>query len=187
MYDIRQKFNHLWAKRELMQEDYIRKSKLQQQTELRYNNALKARILLQEAAEATQRNIEHQLGSLVTMALKSIFREPYEFRVRFEQKRNKTECLLLLVRNGEEINPVDAVGGGVLDVISFALRIAFWCLRRTRPFFAFDEPFKFVSANYRPDVGEMIRMLSRRLGLQFLMVSHLEELLPYADNLVEVK
>jgi DNA repair exonuclease SbcCD ATPase subunit len=129
--------------------------------------------LFMKAAEDTQKNLEIHISRLVTTALSAVFDSSYEFKLEFVKKRGKTEADLWLVKNGSQMKPIDSVGGGVLDVTSFALRIAFWALTKpTRPIFILDEPGKHVSIDKLPKVMDMLKMLSEKLGLQIIMVSH---------------
>ena len=127
------------------------------------------------------------MSSIVSSALVGIFPDPYEFVVRFVQKRNKTECLLLFRRDGEEFTPVDSSGGGALDIASFALRVAFWCIGSTRNSIILDEPFRFLSANLQSKAGELLKRLSKELNIQFIVVTHIKELLPYGDRVLSIE
>ena len=84
----------------------------------------------------------------------------------------------MFVRNGREVDPIDASGGGVVDVAAFALRLSSLMLSRParRRLVVLDEPFKFVSAGHRAAVRVMLEGLAADLGVQFLMVTHIEEL-----------
>lgn len=153
----------------------------------RHEAASQARLVVQNVAQAMQKNIEEQVSNLVTMALESVFDEPYKFVLEFVQRRNKTECDVWLERGGERISPMDASGGGVIDVASFACRVAFWALKRTAPVLLLDEPMKFVSRSYQPAVGDMMKMLADKLGLQIVMTTHLQDLIEVADNVIEIR
>jgi DNA repair exonuclease SbcCD ATPase subunit len=152
----------------------------------RYQDALEARAVLTEVAQATQKNIEDSLASLVTMALQAVF--PYKLKcvVEFGQKRNKSECEIWVEQEGEKMKPMDATGGGVVDVMSFAFRVAFWALKKTRPVLILDEPMKFLSRDYQPKAAEMIKMISEKLGVQFVMITHIPELAETADNVITI-
>jgi DNA repair exonuclease SbcCD ATPase subunit len=73
---------------------------------------------------------------------------------------------------------LNSTGGGVVDVASFALRVACLILHRPRlsKVMVLDEPFKFVSAQYRDRVRTMLERLSQDLDMQIIMVSHIDEL-----------
>lgn len=129
-----------------------------------------------------------QLMSL-TMALETIFDDPYEFKIEFVVKRNKTECELIFEKNGVTCHPLSASGGGVIDTASFALRIALWTLQtpRSRNTIILDEPFKFLSKDLLPRASDLLKELSEKLNLQFIIVTHLDELTECADKTFEVK
>ena len=147
------------------------------------DDLLEVRALFQKAAQDTQQKLEFHISNLVSTALAAVFDDPYTFQLEFVQKRNKTEAELWFVRNGEKMKPIDASGGGAVDVASFALRIAFWSLtKKTRPLIILDEPFKHLSADLQNRASDMLKMLSENLGLQIILVSHIDQLISNADK-----
>ena len=153
-----------------------------------YDNVLKARVIVQKVAEDTQKQLEYHISNLVTMALASVFPDPYEFKLRFIQKRNKTEAELIFIKNNNEIdNILENGGGGVADVASLALRFALWSIKKTRPTILLDEPTKFLhNPGYQEKASEMLKQISSKLGLQIIMVSDQQALLKAADKVIEI-
>jgi hypothetical protein len=150
-----------------------------QETKLDLEQAQAIIILV---SQATQEELRYHVSELVTLALASVFDDPYELDVSFEQRRNQTECDITFVRNGEKINPLTASGGGAVDVAAFALRVSLWSLQNphTRPIMILDEPFQHVKgdeANIK--CIQMVKAVSERLGLQILMVS--DERVPLSE------
>lgn len=143
-----------------------------------YYAADEAQQIVQVIAETIQEEAHARISGVVSHCLATVFEEPYEFHIRFERARGRTEARLVFVRDGQELNPMDASGGGVVDVASFALRLS--CLMLSRParrrLVVLDEPMKFVSQNYRANVRAMLEDLKRELGVQFVMVTHIAEL-----------
>ena len=118
----------------------------------------------------------------------SIWDDPYEFELEFVIKRGKTEANLWFVRNDAKFSPMDTAGGGAIDVASMALRIAAWSINKnTRPIIILDEPFKNLSENLQDRAASMLRMLSEKLDLQIIMVSHINNLVKNSDKIIEVK
>jgi DNA repair exonuclease SbcCD ATPase subunit len=145
----------------------------------RLEQILTAQKLVQEVAEQVQTRAHQQIASVVTRCLKAVFGDDaYEFKIRFSQKRGRTEAQLLFVRDGLEIEPTEAAGGGVIDVAAFALRLA--CLVLIRPqkrkLLVLDEPFRFLSQEFRPAVRELLETLARETGIQMIVVTHIPEL-----------
>lgn len=149
----------------------------------------RAQVLAQKVAQETQEELQFRIADLVTSALHTVFPDPYDFVVRFEQRRGRTEAAMLLERNGMEIDPCDAAGGGVVDVVAFALRLCLWKLkvRQSRATMILDEPFRHVSRDLQPRIGRLLHEVSEKLGVQMVLVSHEEELADHADRVFEVR
>ena len=115
---------------------------------------------------------------MVSRCLEAVFDEPYEFHLNFELKRGRTEARLSFVRDGVEVDPLTASGGGVVDVAAFALRLS--CLMLAQPplrrLLVMDEPFKYVSEEYRERIRVLLETLATEMGVQFVMVTHITEL-----------
>lgn len=137
-----------------------------------------AQEILQLLAQAIQQQAHTRIAQVVSRCLAAVFDDPYEFKIVFERKRGKTEASLRFVRGDLEVDPLTSAGGGMVDVASFALRLA--CLILSQPkqsrVIILDEPFKFVSAEFRSDVREMLEQLSADMGVQIIMITHIEEL-----------
>lgn len=138
-----------------------------------------AQEILQHLAQAVQQKAHQRISEVVTLCLKAVFGDDaYEFGIEFERKRGKTEAILKFKRGELDADPLSATGGGVVDVAAFALRVS--CLMLHRPklsrLIVLDEPFKFVSAEYRDKVRTMLEELSQDLKIQIIQVTHSEEL-----------
>jgi len=148
--------------------------------------AQKARAIIQTVAEQTQKQIEYHISNLVSLALASVFPDPYEFKIQFVQRRNRTEADLIFIKDDNEGTPIDVSGGGPLDVASFALRASVWSINPTRNVLILDEPFGFVSRDLQYKCSEMVKMISEKLNIQIIMVSHIPELIDKADRVFTV-
>jgi len=152
-------------------------------------NIEKATEIIQTVAQLTQKQLEYHISEVVTLALEAVFPRPYKFVVNFVLRRNRTEADLLLEDEaGNQVNPMDATGGGVVDVAAFALRVAIWTLskHKLRNTLIMDEPFRFISTDLQPRAGEMLKEISKKLGIQMIIISHEEELLDAADKVFRV-
>jgi DNA repair exonuclease SbcCD ATPase subunit len=148
------------------------------QAEDKLTAAREAQGIAQGLVQAIQTQIHQSIAKVVCRCLEAVFDEPYEFRIVFEQKRGRTEARMVFVRGGVEVDPMTASGGGVVDVAAFALRLACLVLQRpaVRRLVVLDEPFKFVSEGYRAAVRDLLLCLSSEMGIQFVMVTHIDEL-----------
>lgn len=132
----------------------------------------------QRLAQTVQQQAHNRIARVVTRCLEAVFDDAYEFKMEFDRKRGKTEGRLVFIRDGNEVDPLTAAGGGVVDVAAFACRLAFIMLAKPRPrrVMVLDEPFKFVWAGYIPRVRMMLEGLADELGMQFIIVTHIDAL-----------
>jgi DNA repair exonuclease SbcCD ATPase subunit len=160
----------------------------------------KAQTIIQAVAKATQEELEYRIAEPVSLALAAVYDNPYEMDVRFEiTGRGNTECHLGFKRDENFIKPLEASGGGPIDIASFALRIGSWSLSspRPRPILFCDEPFKWVDKKKISDTeittvhlaGQMLKDVTKPppdgLGLQVIMITHIEELIDGADRIFQ--
>lgn len=161
---------------------------------LQLENKLKlteeAQIFLQSVAQSTQEKLRFQVEDIVNLALETCFPSEYTFKINFKLSRGKTEAEMkfLSQKTGLPIDPMNASGGGVVDLTSFALRIASWVLERdTDNVIILDEPFRFVSRDLVDRAGKILKVLSEKMNLQVILVTHIPELIDVADRVFEVK
>jgi len=149
---------------------------------LRAEAMKKARIVIQAVAQETQRNLEYHISEPVTAAIRAVLPDQINFIARIELRRGKTECDLLFEEFGEEYKPLKGSGYGAVNIACFAERICFWSLKKNRPTFILDEPFRDVSPDFQYKVSQMVKELSSRLGIQIIMISHAEDINIAADK-----
>lgn len=171
--------NELAEEHKLAERDVRRETKELEGSSVKVQEAEDAVAIAQAVATIIQEKAHAQISRIVTKCLKMVFEdEGYEFSIIFEQKRNKTEARLAFLRNGKELDPLRSSGGGAVDVAAFALRISSLIITRPplRKTVLLDEPFKFVSEDYRYKVNKILEFLSEEFGVQFIMVTHLKEM-----------
>jgi chromosome segregation ATPase len=148
-----------------------------------------AREIVRLVGIETQKQLQAHISDISSLALDAVFPDPYELIAEFVQRRNKTECDLYFVRDGEKVDPLEATGFGAVDVASFALRVASWAMEdpKLRNVIILDEPFKFLSEDHQEDASIMLKQISKKLGIQFIIVTHEQILTTYADRIFSVK
>jgi len=174
------------ATRDYIAQD-LKRLKLKLRAQKRYlEDVEEARGVMQMAAEMAQRHLEFHIANLVSSALYAVFPDPYKFVVRFVSRRNTTECDMFFEKNGIEMEPEFASGGGPLDVASFASRISQLTLEEVMPLVILDEPFKNLSKNLIENACAMLNALKEKLGIQFIIVTHVPELVKAGDAVFQV-
>lgn len=189
---LRQSLERNKGKRDQISQDLI----LAKSKEKYWKNEIKtsedAKIIINLIAQKTQKKLEYRLCELVTLAMNSIFEDPYELKVDFVPRRGKTECDISFSKNQKPYNPFSS-GGGTVNVACFALIIAVFSLSRpkTRNFLLLDEPFarlKGEEPNKR--AIQVVKEISDEVGVQIIMVSDerspMEEIKRGADKVFRV-
>ena len=174
------------ARKKILEKDIESKKRQLEAHEAEQESAIEAKVILQTAAKNTQKNLEIHFSNIVTKALMVVFDDPYVFAPKFIERRNKTECDLWLIKDDRKLRPKFAVGGGVRDIVSFALRLSYWKLERSSPVIILDEPFKNLSRTLIPKAVDTLKFLSEKFNLQLIIVTHIPEIADQADRLFEV-
>lgn len=148
----------------------------------------KTQILLKNTSEYARKQAISQIEIVVTRFLQYVFETDIEFRIELQEKSGVPSCEFYVVNtyDGIEIKtkPEDSRGGGVVDIVSMALRISFITQMKKRSAgpLILDEPGKHVSSDYIFNLGEFLRELSKSLDMQIIMVTHNEYLKEISDN-----
>lgn len=187
--NIRTKLITVSAYRDKISRDIDEKSCQIKKLKRELKNSQEAQLIIQTVAMQTQQELEYKISEIVSLALSAVFDDPYEFRVEFNIKRGKTEADIHFYKNGIAFDPMTETGGGVVDIAAFALRIALWNLAspRTRNTIILDEPFRFLSKNLQTKASDMLALLSNKLSIQFIIVTHIQELVEAADKVFIVE
>jgi DNA repair exonuclease SbcCD ATPase subunit len=150
----------------------------------------RAQIIIQNVAKLTQEKIKIHIEDIVGLAINSLFGDIYNFKLDFVVKRNKTECEIYLEdKDGNKLKPMQDNGGGVVDLISFALRIALWNLQfgKKNNTILLDETFKHLSKDKIEQCALLLKELSKKLDIQFVLITHIDEFSEVADKVFKVK
>lgn len=149
---------------------------------LEIKDLIEARIILRTVAEITQDRFKEDLEELVTLVLQGVF-DRYEFSMIFKKEREKPVCLLRLIDKGHELTPKEDVGVGALDVCAYVLQVMIISLTDTAMFLWSDEPMRNLGGGEDARrAGQMIKSLSRKLGLQVIMNTHDDTLIEIGDR-----
>lgn len=166
--------------REIGRREVLRERKAQAERELADARAERetcvgATVFLGKCAEATLAEVSAHLENVVSMALRHVFDDSFYFTVEWV-RNGKTTGVQFKVhsRYGEgEIadDPRDARGGGVQNVVGFALWITLLYLTGHSGPILLDEPFHWLSGDHNDAMSGFLRAVQEDLGWQVLIVN----------------
>lgn len=151
-------------------------------------------LLFQKTSEFAREQSKRQIEDTVTKCLQFIFETDIEFLIELSEARSVPIAEFYVQSNYSEgysikTKPEIARGGGVVDIISLALRIAF--LQQNQPILSgpliLDEPGKHVSNDYNFNLGEFLKQSSNVFNRQIIMVTHNPHLSQISDKAFQVK
>jgi DNA repair exonuclease SbcCD ATPase subunit len=182
---LKDKFLQLSGRRKGLQEELTEiKAEI---TRMEDQNAdfIRAQSFFTELSEKTQSLFRGQVESLATIAVRSVFDRPYTVKLISEKRRGRIETEIVILENGEEFQPKDEMGGSMMDLLSFVMRVILWSLQspRSRNLFVLDEPMKFLGTGERlQHAGRMLSEISGNLNCQLIIVTHSPELAELANT-----
>lgn len=158
--------------------------------EIKYEDLLtKVILLFQKTATYAREQSKRQVEDLVTRCLQFIFETDIEFLIELSEKRSVPNAEFYVRSNYDEgysiiTKPELERGGGVVDIISIALRIAFIQLHKPvlQGPIILDEPGKHVSEDYIFNLADFLSKSSSLFKRQIIMVTHNAHLAQICDK-----
>lgn len=184
--NIKDKLQELNVKKQsyMMSLDRARENLNRIESEL--NTVENSQIFVQAVASNVQSQLSSRIDNIVNLGLAICF-PGYTFEMKYIPSRGKTE-VSFVVKNGDDIiDPMNQCGGGLVDAIAFSLRIAVYSISNTANTIILDEPFRFVSRGLRPRIAELLKVLSEKLNVQIIEVTHIDELAENSDKKILIK
>ncbi|MDD7362992.1 MAG: ATPase [Peptoniphilus sp.] len=149
-------------------------------------------FLLQKSADFSRGQAKNQVEDIVTQSIAYIMQNSSKFTVELSEKRGLPIAEFFVESDyGDyrvKTKPEQSRGGGVVDIVSLALRIAFLENHRPKiegPLFL-DEPGKHISNDYIFNMGEFLKECSRLFNRQVIMVTHDDYLTNICDRAFRV-
>ena len=174
--------------------DQLEKTKKILKDKEKYIDVLtKVALLFQKTSEFAREQSKRQIEDTVTKCLQFIFETDIEFIIELSESRSVPIAEFFVQSNYPEgysvkTKPEISRGGGVVDIISLALRIAF--LQQNQPKLSgpliLDEPGKHVSNDYVFNLGEFLKKSSNLFDRQIIMVTHNPHLSQICDKAFQV-
>lgn len=153
-------------------------------------------LLIQESRIAYQKAIDifyeqsiGQLEKLINLALSTIFFDralKIEISLSDEDKKDKSFSFEIINKNTglpEDIR--DGTGAGVRSVVSFVI-LSYYLIKFKSPYIIADEAYSQISKEYVDGFFEFVHKLCDEENLTFILISHDERFIYWADQIIQV-
>jgi DNA repair ATPase RecN len=153
----------------------------------------KVKVLFQLSSDYARTQAKQQLETLVTNALRYVFGSAFRFEIACSDHGGSPTAEFYVITDWEgqtiKNKPQDARGGGIVDIVSLALRIAL--LETIRPrlqgSIILDEPGKHVSEDYIIPMIQFLKSVGETFERQIIFVTHNTHLTESADVAYHVR
>lgn len=179
---------------EALQREAARRREALEQATAQAERMAKVKAFLDEASTSARELARQEAEAMVTEALQAVFGPRLRFRVELGELRGRPHADFRVETEAADGtpysgDPLDAHGGGVVDVLALALRVLL--LESAQPRIegplVLDEPGKHVSANYAPHLAAFLAAASREFGRQVILVTHNEDIAAVGERAYRVE
>ena len=177
------------AKRDLLLEHKQRAADEKAEAEKQIGIFNKVQILLQKTSEYARQQAKDRIESVVSEALNVVFGGSHAFIIELGIRAGQPVADYYLddgtVRTKLEKPDYDR-GGGKVDIIALALRLAISEMESvTGPLFL-DEIGKHVSKEYAPNVAYFLKQYSAQFNRQIILITHNADLAEIGETSIRV-
>jgi len=141
--------------------------------------------IVNAVSSIAQQSTKAFIEEVVSLAISTVYNDEYRFELVIDTNRGQTTIKPTYIdKDGNQYEDLkNDAGGGLADVISFGMRIALWAIKspRSDSVFILDEPGKALG-ELLPKFAEVLNELSRKLGIQFIIITHDKALADLADK-----
>lgn len=183
---MRQRINEALTNRRQLMSDLSDSIDSLGQTEVLIQENLEQRDIARKAAGLVQDNLAAKLSGIVTKAISTVFEEPIEFVVQFVERRGVSECDLSLKIGEDYYDILNEQGGGVADVCSMCLQMAFIMMSQVNRVLVIDEPARHMDVVAQERFIAVLKQLCQELKFTIIMVTHSQTFSDNADKVFTV-
>jgi hypothetical protein len=155
--------------------------------------ASEALSFLEEVANSRRGSMKGRIESVLTEALQLVYGSSRSVELTYTVKNNRSHLAFELVKQtkaGEVRRVLDGTGTGlgVSDTVSVPLRLlVLLSFKSSDRVCVLYECYKHVNIERVPLVVQFLRVLTERLGMQVILLSHHQQLRGEVDAAYEVK
>lgn len=155
--------------------------------QIEHDLLIAARELFQKVSMLVRYKISDRFAELATEALRFIFqRDDLKFIVNLDVKGNLPVAAFSIVVDGHEVDPREALGGSIYEIIGVCLRLICLEVFKLQGPLILDEPLRSVDeVNLRRGL-EFILQYCKSTRRQVFIVTHNNQIAGSADKLFEV-
>jgi len=143
---------------------------------------IKASTVLKHLLDHMVKDEIEKMAGLITYGLKTIFDDQNLSFIPVITKKNEKMHIELRTKRDNIEGNMDSFGGSVAVIESFLLRVLCMLKLNLAKLMLLDETFAPVSEEYISNTSKMVSEISRKLGIDILLVTHQKGFMDNADH-----
>jgi hypothetical protein len=172
------------AKRDLLEKQRITAVQAKEDAETQLGIFDKVQILLQKTSDYARRQAKERIEAIVSEALNVVFGGSHRFAIELSLKSNQPVAEYFL-NDGTVITRLDKPdydrGGGKIDIITLALRLAIGEMEGIQGPLFLDEVGKHISKEYTANVAYFLKEYGVQFDRQIVLITHNSDLAEIGD------
>lgn len=142
--------------------------------------------ILIDSIKIINSHFKTKIETITSQVVKKVFKRDIQIRVDFETKSYGVEANIKVIENNIELDPLDDMGGSIIEVISLIIRLVLREIssERLRKTIILDEPFNWAG-DLIVLIGQIIKEFSR--DIQFIILTHDDRLEDIADRIYRIE
>lgn len=188
--DTRDKLVAQKAKRDLLLQQRVTAVTTKLEAEKQLGVFDKVQILLQKTSDFARRQAKERIEAIVSEALNVVFGGTHRFVIELGLKANQPVAEYWL-NDGTTVTKLEKPdydrGGGKIDIVALALRLAIGEMEGVKGPLFLDEVGKHVSKEYVQNVAYFLKEYSAQFNRQIILITHNADLAEIGEVSLDVK
>jgi len=149
----------------------------------------KVQVILNHMEQSLRGNFITYIEELVSYGISIVFDENMKFIIEYSRRANMPVVNFYIEDSQGTTDIYGAKGGGLVNIVAFLLRVILLvhCKPSLQRIMFLDESFSMVSRKFLPNVAQLLRELSDKLQIQFVLITHEDTFKDVADKIYEVE
>lgn len=184
--DAEQRYSILKSESELIDSRIKEKQSSLKELKTERQALIDTKQVLIDSIKIINSHFKKKIETITSQVVKRVFKRDIKIEVNFETKSYGVEANIKVIENNIELDPMDDMGGSIIEVISLIIRLVLREIssERLRKTIILDEPF-----NWAGDliilIGQIIKEFSK--DIQFIILTHDDRLEDIADRIYRIE
>lgn len=184
--DVEQRYSILKSESKLIDSRIKEKQSSLKELKTERQALIDTKQVLIDSIKIINSHFKKKIETITSQVVKRVFKRDIKIEVNFETKSYGVEANIKVIENNIELDPMDDMGGSIIEVISLIIRLVLREIssERLRKTIILDEPF-----NWAGDliilIGQIIKEFSK--DIQFIILTHDDRLEDIADRIYQIE